>query len=119
MKAVIQKLSSMADVVLLDTAPAQLLADAAMMARYVDSAVYVIRYDYTKIGKIRGGIQSLSLSKIKMLGYVFNCDRAPEEAVMATAMAAMAATAVTDTTGITEDTGISERERKKKIRQEE
>ena len=38
---------------------------------------------------------------------------------MATAMAAMAATAVTDTTGITEDTGISERERKKKIRQEE
>ena len=75
MKAVIQKLSSMADVVLLDTAPAQLLADAAMMARYVDSAVYVIRYDYTKIGKIREGIQSLSLSKIKMLGYVFNCDR--------------------------------------------
>ena len=40
MKAVIQKLSSMADVVLLDTAPAQLLADAAMMARYVDSAAF-------------------------------------------------------------------------------
>ena len=58
MKAVIQELSSMADVVLLDTAPAQLLADAAMMARYVDSAVYVIRYDYTKMGKIREGIQS-------------------------------------------------------------
>ena len=75
MKTVIQELSSMADVVLLDTAPAQLLADAAMMARYVDSAVYVIRYDYTKMGKIREGIQSLSLSKIKMLGYVFNCDR--------------------------------------------
>ncbi len=106
MKAVIQKLSSMADVVLLDTAPAQLLADAAMMARYVDSAVYVIRYDYTKIGKIREGIHSTATG-------------APEEAVMATAMAAMAATAVTDTTGITEDTGISERERKKKIRQEE
>lgn len=75
MKTVIRELSSMADVVLLDTAPAQLLADASMMARYVDSAVYVIRYDYTKMGKIREGIQSLSLSKIKMLGYVFNCDR--------------------------------------------
>ena len=47
-----------------------------MMARYVDSAVYVIRYDYTKMGKIReGDFSPCPLSKIKMLGYVFNCDR--------------------------------------------
>ena len=65
----------MADVVILDTSPAQLLADAALMARFVDAALYVIRYDYTKMYKIREGIQALAMSKIKMLGYVFNCDR--------------------------------------------
>ena len=75
MQGLIADLKSMADVVILDTAPAQLLADAALMARFVDAALYVIRYDYTKMYKIREGIQALSMSKIKMLGYVFNCDR--------------------------------------------
>ena len=75
MEGLIAELKNMADVVILDTAPAQLLADAALMARFVDAALYVIRYDYTKMYKIREGIQALAMSKIKMLGYVFNCDR--------------------------------------------
>ena len=75
MEGLIAELKNMADVVILDTAPAQLLADAALMARFVDAALYVIRYDYTKMYKIREGIQDLAMSKIKMLGYVFNCDR--------------------------------------------
>lgn len=75
MEGLIAELKNMADVVILDTAPAQLLADAALMARFVDAALYVIRYDYTKMYKIRKGIQALAMSKIKMLGYVFNCDR--------------------------------------------
>lgn len=75
MEGLIAELKNMADVIILDTAPAQLLADAALMARFVDAALYVIRYDYTKMYKIREGIQALAMSKIKMLGYVFNCDR--------------------------------------------
>lgn len=75
MEGLIAELKNMADVVILDTAPAQLLADASLLARFVDAALYVIRYDYTKMYKIREGIQALSMSKIKMLGYVFNCDR--------------------------------------------
>lgn len=75
MEGLIMDLKNMADVVILDTAPAQLLADASLLARFVDAALYVIRYDYTKMYKIREGIQALSMSKIKMLGYVFNCDR--------------------------------------------
>ena len=75
MEGLIAELKNMADVVILDTALAQLLADAALMARFVDAALYVIRYDYTKMYKIREGIQALAMSKIKMLGYVFNCDR--------------------------------------------
>ena len=75
MEGLIAELKNMADVVILDTAPAQLLADASLLARFVDAALYVIRYDYTKMYTIREGIQALSMSKIKMLGYVFNCDR--------------------------------------------
>lgn len=74
MESLVEKLCEQADVVILDTAPAQLLADASMMARYVDSALYVIRYDYTKMSRIREGIQSLNISGINMLGYIFNSD---------------------------------------------
>lgn len=74
MEKVIETLKEQADIVILDTAPAQLLADASMMARYVDSALYVIRYDHTKMKRIREGIQSLDISGIHMLGYVFNGD---------------------------------------------
>ena len=34
----------------------------------------VIRYDYTKLREIREGVESLALSGIDMLGYVFNGD---------------------------------------------
>lgn len=74
MDALVEKLCERADVVILDTAPAQLLADASMMARFVDAALYVIRYDFTKMGRIREGIQSLNISGINMLGYIFNGD---------------------------------------------
>ena len=75
MEELIGKLREQADIVILDTAPAQLLADASLMARYVDAALYVVRYDYTKMKRIRAGIQALDVSGIHMLGYVFNSDQ--------------------------------------------
>lgn len=79
MKAFIESAKKEADVVILDTAPAELLVDASLMARYVDAALYVVRYDYTKMNRIRAGIQSLSMSGIHMLGFVFNGDRSAKE----------------------------------------
>ena len=79
MKAFVEAVQKEADVVLLDTAPAELLVDASLMARYVDAALYVVRYDYTKMNRIRAGIQSLSMSGIQMLGFVFNSDRSAKE----------------------------------------
>lgn len=75
MKELIDQMKKHADVVILDTAPAELLADASMLARHVDAALYVIRYNYTKISKIRSGIQALTMSKTNLLGYVFNGDQ--------------------------------------------
>lgn len=79
MKAFIEEVQKEADVVVLDTAPAELLVDASLMARYVDAALYVVRYDYTKMNRIRAGIQSLSMSGIRMLGFAFNGDRSAKE----------------------------------------
>lgn len=79
MKGFIEEVQKEADVVVLDTAPAELLVDASLMARYVDAALYVVRYDYTKMNRIRAGIQSLSMSGIQMLGFVFNGDRSEKE----------------------------------------
>ena len=67
-------LKRQADVIILDTAPSGLLADAPLLAKYVDAALYVIRYDFTKLRQIRDGVQSLSMSGVDILGYVFNGD---------------------------------------------
>lgn len=74
MKNLLEELKSQADIVILDTAPAELLADASMLARHVDAALYVVRYNYTKMAKIRAGIQTLTMSRTNLLGYVFNGD---------------------------------------------
>lgn len=74
MEDVIEALRSQADYVILDTAPAELLADASQLAKYVDSALYVIRCDYTKMNKIRNGIETLTMRNVNIMGYVFNGD---------------------------------------------
>lgn len=75
MQQLIELLQSHADIVILDTAPSDLLADATALARFVDAAVYVVKYDYAKKRQVRGGIQSLNLSSIDILGYVLNADK--------------------------------------------
>ncbi len=75
MKALVEELETRADIVIFDTAPSALLADAASLARNVDAAIYVVKHDYAKKGQIRNGVQSLSMSGTKILGYVFNADR--------------------------------------------
>lgn len=73
-EALLRTLKKQADVVVLDTAPSGLLADAPVLAKYVDAALYVIRYDYTKLRQICDGVQALAMSGTDIIGYVFNGD---------------------------------------------
>lgn len=75
MEALIKVLERQADIVILDTAPAELLADASALAKYVDAALYVVKQDYAKKGQIRNGVQALSMSGIEIIGSVFNADK--------------------------------------------
>ena len=74
MGELLEKLRKQADYIILDTAPAELLVDASLLAKHVDAALYVIRADYTKMNKIRSGIETLSIRKVDILGFVFNGD---------------------------------------------
>lgn len=75
MDEMIKRLEERADIVILDTAPSELLADAPTTAKFVDAALYVVKYDYAKLRQIRDGIQALSMSGVDILGYVFNADQ--------------------------------------------
>ncbi|MCQ2507301.1 MAG: polysaccharide biosynthesis tyrosine autokinase [Dorea sp.] len=74
MQKLLEALSTNADYIILDTAPSGLLADALVLAKYVDAAVYVVRNDYTRMRQIKEGIEALGLTGIQILGFVFNGD---------------------------------------------
>lgn len=75
MRRLIVSLQKRADIVILDTAPSELLADAPALAKFVDAALYVVKYDYAKMRQIRDGIQVLDMSGVDIIGYVFNADK--------------------------------------------
>lgn len=75
MKKLVNTLKQEADIVILDTAPSELLADAPALAKYVEAALYVVKYDHAKIRQIRTGVQALAMSGVDILGYAFNADR--------------------------------------------
>jgi len=75
MGRLIRCLEKRADVVILDTAPSELLADAPALAKYVDAALYIVKYDCAKLRQIREGVRALGMSGIDIIGYTFNADK--------------------------------------------
>lgn len=67
---------AMADFVIIDTPPTGMLADAAIIAQYADSAVFVVHQDGVRKDRVVEAIQNLSQTGIHMAGCVLNCVRA-------------------------------------------
>ena len=76
MQKIVEAMREAADYVILDSAPSELLADASLLAKFVDSVLYVVRCDYTKMAKIKTGIETFMMRDVKIMGYVFNADTA-------------------------------------------
>ncbi len=68
----VEKLESMADYVILDTPPSAMLADAALIARHADAAVFVVRQDYSQVKDILEGIGNLTEEGITISGCILN-----------------------------------------------
>ena len=72
MKDLITCVKTKADYVILDCAPAGLLTDPAVLAKYADSALLVIRKDFARIDFISEALAHLSESNIQLIGGVLN-----------------------------------------------
>lgn len=72
LKSIIKKMEEWADFVILDSAPVGLLTDAAVLAENVDSAIYIVRKDYSGVNDIMDGMEFLVGSGIEIIGGVLS-----------------------------------------------
>lgn len=73
MQEAIDELVDYYDYVIIDTPPAAMMADASVVAAFMDAVLYVIRQDYAKVKYITEGIGLLADSDAHVLGCVLNC----------------------------------------------
>lgn len=71
-QSVLEKLEEEADLIVIDTPPIGLLADAATFAQCADCAVYVVRTELVPPDRVADGLQMVQDSGIELLGYVLN-----------------------------------------------
>lgn len=59
------------DYIIIDTPPTHLFTDAELLEKYVDSVLYIVRYDMAEMNEVKDGITPFIRSG-KLLGYVIN-----------------------------------------------
>lgn len=75
MQEAIRVLKESSDLVIMDTPPSAMLADAEIVVKYADKAVYVVMCDYARSFYIRKGIRELSETGIDLCGVILNAGR--------------------------------------------
>ncbi len=71
-QAVLEKLEKEADLIVIDTPPIGLLADASAFAQCSDCAIYVVRTNLVPPNRVSDGLQMVQDSGAELLGYVLN-----------------------------------------------
>ncbi len=69
---VIDKLKEAFDMIVIDSPPVQLVSDALVLSRLVDSVVYVVRADSTAYQMAQNGIKRLRAVNAPLIGVVLN-----------------------------------------------
>ena len=72
MEALLNKLKDRADLIILDTPPSAMLADAMILTRHVDGVAYVVLNDFVKRRVIYKGIEELQDSGARIYGCILN-----------------------------------------------
>jgi len=75
MQDIIDRLKKQTDLIILDTPPSAMLADAEMVVKYADAAVYVVMCDYARSQYIQKGISELAETGIDIKGVILNAGR--------------------------------------------
>lgn len=72
MEQLLEQLGREYDIVLIDTPPVGILADAVALAKYCDGALMVVAYRQGKHREIRDAVESIRQTGCKILGAVLN-----------------------------------------------
>lgn len=72
MKDLLDRLRPLAEYVIIDAPPAGILGDAAVLGRYADKTLYVVRYDTVPKRQVVDSILGLSRRNVALCGYVLN-----------------------------------------------
>ena len=75
MQDIIDRLKKQTDLIILDTPPSAMLADAEMVVKYADAAVYVVMCDYARSQYVQKGISELAETGIDIKGVILNAGR--------------------------------------------
>lgn len=67
-----QILSEQMDCIIVDTPPSGLLSDAALIARYADEGIFVVKQDYSTVERIKEGIDMLTDANLHIAGCILN-----------------------------------------------
>lgn len=70
--SIFEELRMVYDVVILDTPPIGVVADAALISRFVDGAILTVRHQYAEKAVIKSSLRSLNASGVRVLGVVLN-----------------------------------------------
>ncbi|MDD6212489.1 MAG: hypothetical protein PUB22_05030, partial [Clostridiales bacterium] len=60
------------DIILIDTPPCAFMHDTALVARYADLGLMIIRQDYAHTNRVLTAIENLSHTGLDLVGYVIN-----------------------------------------------
>lgn len=72
MMDMVKRLSEQYDYVLMDTAPVGRVADTLNLNKISDAAVFIIRYDTTRVNDIRDALERMDKSGIRTIGCIAN-----------------------------------------------
>ena len=72
MKAILDRLSEHYDYILCDTPPASLMSDAAILSRYADGVILVVKHKYASFEQVKMSKKNLEAVNANILGVVLN-----------------------------------------------
>lgn len=72
MRRVLQQLKEQFDYVVLDTSPCAMVADTALMCRFGDCVLYVVRSDWAREAQVIDNVSALHEREVDLTGFVYN-----------------------------------------------
>lgn len=72
MAHLMEKVKRIADYVIIDSPPTDIISDSIALAKYSDASIFVVRQNYGKINNVIYAIESIKQTDAELIGFVLN-----------------------------------------------